>query len=114
MRLPCRCRRNCCNSIGDLIDWFPRIAGRNLIITMTNSNDLAITDMEAVHLRLSEIDSARCDGTQDTLLVFVTASDGTVGVGEVDSAPLVAKAVIEAEPSHLIPGPSDRGCASRG
>ena len=36
------------------------------------------------------------------MLIFVTASDGTVGVGEVDSAPLVAKAVVEAEPSHLI------------
>ena len=64
--------------------------------------DLTITAVEAVHLRLSEIDAERCDGTQDTLLVFVTASDGTVGVGEVDSSPLVAKAVIEAEPSHLI------------
>jgi L-alanine-DL-glutamate epimerase-like enolase superfamily enzyme len=64
--------------------------------------DLTITEVEAVHLRLPEIDAARCDGTQDTLLIFVTASDGTVGVGEVDSAPLVAKAVVDAEPSHLI------------
>ena len=58
--------------------------------------------MEAVPLRLDEVDAARCDGTQDTLLIFVTASDGTVGVGEVDSSPLVAKAVVDAEPSHLI------------
>lgn len=64
--------------------------------------DLTITDVEAVFCRLDEIDAQRCDGTQDTLLIFVTASDGTVGVGEVDSAPLVAKAVVEAEPSHLI------------
>ncbi|WP_202866158.1 mandelate racemase/muconate lactonizing enzyme family protein [Kribbella turkmenica] len=68
----------------------------------TTASDLTITDVEAVHLRLSSVDAARCDGTQDTLLVFVTASDGTVGVGEVDSAPLVAKAVVDAEPSHLI------------
>ena len=64
--------------------------------------ELTITDVEAVFCRLDEIDAERCDGTQDTLLIFVTASDGTVGVGEVDSAPLVAKAVVEAEPSHLI------------
>ena len=64
--------------------------------------DLTITDVQAVFCRLDEIDAERCDGTQDTLLIFVTASDGTVGVGEVDSAPLVAKAVVEAEPSHLI------------
>jgi L-rhamnonate dehydratase len=69
---------------------------------MTNPGDLTITEVEAVHLRLSAVDAERCDGTQDTLLVFVTASDGTVGVGEVDSSPLVAKAVVEAEPSHLI------------
>ncbi|HYI54537.1 MAG TPA: mandelate racemase/muconate lactonizing enzyme family protein [Microlunatus sp.] len=64
--------------------------------------DLTITDVQAVFCRLDQIDAERCDGTQDTLLIFVTASDGTVGVGEVDSAPLVAKAVVEAEPSHLI------------
>jgi L-alanine-DL-glutamate epimerase-like enolase superfamily enzyme len=66
------------------------------------TDDLTITEVEAVFCRLDEIDAERCDGTQDTLLIFVTASDGTVGVGEVDSAPLVAKAVVEAEPSHLI------------
>lgn len=64
--------------------------------------NLTITEVDAVHLRLPQVDADRCDGTQDTLLVFVRASDGTVGVGEVDSAPVVAQAVIEAEPSHLI------------
>ncbi|MEV0796246.1 mandelate racemase/muconate lactonizing enzyme family protein [Kribbella sp. NPDC050281] len=68
----------------------------------TTATNLTITDVEAVYLRLSAVDADRCDGTQDTLLIFVTASDGSVGVGEVDSAPLVAKAVVEAEPSHLI------------
>lgn len=69
---------------------------------MTDLSAVTITDVEAVHLRLPDVDAERCDGTQDTLLVFVTASDGTVGVGEVDSSPAVAKAVVEAEPSHLI------------
>ncbi len=69
---------------------------------MTDLSTVTVTEVEAVHLRLPAVDAERCDGTQDTLLVFVTASDGTVGVGEVDSSPLVAKAVVEAEPSHLI------------
>ena len=64
--------------------------------------DVTVTGVDAVPLRLPEVDAERCDGTQDTLLIFVTASDGTCGVGEVDSAPLVAKAVVDAEPSHLI------------
>lgn len=64
--------------------------------------DLSIVDVQAVFCRLDEVDAERCDGTQDTLLIFVTADDGTVGVGEVDSAPLVARAVVDAEPSHLI------------
>ncbi|GAA2109184.1 mandelate racemase/muconate lactonizing enzyme family protein [Microlunatus panaciterrae] len=63
---------------------------------------MKISNVEAVHLRLPEVDALRCDGTQDTLLIFVTADDGTVGVGEVDSSPEVAKAVVEAAPSHLI------------
>lgn len=64
--------------------------------------DLRITAVEVVHLRLPSVDAAQCDGTQDTALIFVRASDGTVGVGEVDSSPLVAKAVVDAQPSHLI------------
>lgn len=63
---------------------------------------MKISQVEAVHLRLPEVDAERCDGTQDTLLVFVTTDDGLVGVGEVDSSPEVAKAVIQARPSHLI------------
>lgn len=64
--------------------------------------DLRITAVDVVHLRLPSVDAAQCDGTQDTALIFVRASDGTVGVGEVDSSPLVAKAVVDAQPSHLI------------
>jgi L-rhamnonate dehydratase len=69
---------------------------------VSRTDDLTITAVDAVPLRLDAVDAERCDGTQDTLLIFVTASDGTVGVGEVDSAPQVAQAVVDAEPSHLI------------
>lgn len=62
---------------------------------------MKITDVEAIPLRLPQV-TAACDGTQDTLLVRVRTDAGLVGYGEVDSCPLVAKAVIEAPMSHQI------------
>lgn len=62
---------------------------------------MKITDVEAIWLQLPTIDE-RCDGTQDTLVVRVHTDAGIVGVGEVDSSPMVAKAIIEAPMSHGI------------
>jgi L-alanine-DL-glutamate epimerase-like enolase superfamily enzyme len=62
---------------------------------------MKITRVEALYLRLPEV-NARADGTQDTLIVRVHTDAGLIGVGEVDSSPLVAKAVIEAPLSHAI------------
>ncbi|MEK3806384.1 mandelate racemase/muconate lactonizing enzyme family protein [Bacillus sp. FSL H8-0547] len=63
---------------------------------------MKITDIEAIYLHLPEIDALRCDGTQDTLLVRIHTDEGLTGIGEVDSSPQVAKAIIEASASHLI------------
>lgn len=63
---------------------------------------MKITNVEAIYLKLPEIDSERCDGTQDTLLIKVSTDAGITGIGEVDSVPLVAKAIIEAPASHSI------------
>jgi L-alanine-DL-glutamate epimerase-like enolase superfamily enzyme len=62
---------------------------------------MRITDVEAIWLQLPTVDE-RCDGTQDTLVVRVHTDEGIVGVGEVDSSPMVAKAIIEAPMSHGI------------
>ncbi len=62
---------------------------------------MKIVDVEALVLSLPQI-RERTDGTQDMLLVRVTTDTGIVGYGEVDSAPIVAKAIIEAPPSHTI------------
>ncbi|NJO82114.1 MAG: mandelate racemase/muconate lactonizing enzyme family protein [Blastochloris sp.] len=62
---------------------------------------MKITDVEAIWLQLPDIDD-RCDGTQDTLVVRVHTDEGIVGIGEVDSSPMVAKAIIEAPMSHGI------------
>lgn len=62
---------------------------------------MKITDVEAIWLQLPTVDE-RCDGTQDTLIVRVFTDEGIVGVGEVDSSPMVARAIIEAPLSHGI------------
>jgi L-rhamnonate dehydratase len=62
---------------------------------------MRITDVEAIWLQLPETNE-RADGTQDTLVVRVHTDEGIVGVGEVDSSPAVAKAIIEAPLSHAI------------
>jgi L-alanine-DL-glutamate epimerase-like enolase superfamily enzyme len=62
---------------------------------------MKITRVEAVPLRLPEVNE-RCDGSQETLVVKVHTDGGLVGVGEVDSSALVARAIIEAPLSHKI------------
>jgi L-rhamnonate dehydratase len=62
---------------------------------------MKITKVEAIHLRLPNV-TTDCDGTQDNLVVLVHTDAGLVGIGEVDSSPTVAKAVIEAPMSHYI------------
>jgi L-alanine-DL-glutamate epimerase-like enolase superfamily enzyme len=60
-----------------------------------------ITDVEAIVLRRHDPVQDISDGTQDTLLVRIHTDAGLVGIGEVDSAPEVVKAAIEAPKSHL-------------
>src|SRR5437868_11772869 len=62
---------------------------------------MKITQIESIHLRLPVINE-RCDGSQDTLVVKVHTDAGITGVGEVDSSPSVAKAIIDAQISHKI------------
>ena len=62
---------------------------------------MKITRVEPIHLRLPEV-TERCDGSQETLIVKVHTDAGIIGIGEVDSSSLVAKAIIEAPLSHKI------------
>ena len=69
---------------------------------------MIITEVEALHLRQTgSINEGIADGSQDALIVRVHTDAGIVGLGEVDSHPLVAKAVIEAPASQRSPP----GCA---
>lgn len=63
---------------------------------------MKITEVEAIYLKVPDLDATRCDGTQDTLLIRIHTDEGITGVGEVDSAPLVAKAAVDAPASHSI------------
>jgi L-alanine-DL-glutamate epimerase-like enolase superfamily enzyme len=64
---------------------------------------MRITDVETILLRQRDaLDPTIADGSQDALLVRVHTDEGIVGIGEVDSVPLVAKAAIDAPPSHKI------------
>jgi L-rhamnonate dehydratase len=60
-----------------------------------------ITDVEALYLRLPEI-QARTDSSQDALIVRITTDAGITGWGEVDGCPAVTKAIIEAPVSHTL------------
>ena len=63
---------------------------------------MRITEVEALVLRQPALDESIADGSQDDLVIRVHTDAGIVGVGEVDSAPEVARAVIEAPASHAI------------
>jgi L-rhamnonate dehydratase len=60
---------------------------------------MKITDVKAIVLRLPEISTA-ADGTQDDLIIVVETDAGITGYGEVDTSPLVGKAVVDAYMSH--------------
>ena len=62
---------------------------------------MIITEVEAILLRQPRaLDTSIADGSQDALIVRVSTDEGIVGIGEVDSTPTVAKAIIEAPASH--------------
>jgi L-alanine-DL-glutamate epimerase-like enolase superfamily enzyme len=56
---------------------------------------MKITDVEAIHLRLPEVEEI-ADGTQEVLVVRIRTDAGLVGVGEVTSQSYVCKAIFEA------------------
>lgn len=60
---------------------------------------MKITDVKAIILKLPEISSV-ADGTQDDLIIMVETDDGITGYGEVDTSPVVGKAIVEAYMSH--------------
>ena len=63
---------------------------------------LKITDVEPIVLRLAQVDVTRADGTQDAFLVRIHTDEGIVGVGEADTAPLLARTIVDMPSSHSL------------
>jgi len=64
---------------------------------------MKITRVEAIEVRLPEAEvEDKASAAQDALIVKIHTDEGILGIGEVDSSPRVAKAVIEAPMSHSI------------
>jgi L-alanine-DL-glutamate epimerase-like enolase superfamily enzyme len=63
---------------------------------------LKITDVEAIVLRQPTVDETIADGSQDDLVIVVRTDEGVTGIGEVDSQPDIARAVVEAPTSHAV------------
>jgi L-rhamnonate dehydratase len=61
---------------------------------------MKIVDVEALILRMPQVDETRTDSSQDALIIKISTDAGIVGWGEVDGCPTVAKAIIDAPPSH--------------
>lgn len=62
---------------------------------------MKITDVEAIYVRLPEI-KAQADSGQDAIIVKVSTDAGIVGIGEIDSAPLAVKGILEGPYSHTV------------
>jgi len=62
---------------------------------------LKITAVEAIYLRLPEV-KEQCDSGQDAVVVRIDTDAGISGIGEVDSAPLAVKGMIEGPYCHFI------------
>ena len=60
---------------------------------------MKIINVKAIVLKLPEISSA-ADGTQDDLIIIVETDEVITGYGEVDTAPYVGKAIVDAYMSH--------------
>ena len=63
---------------------------------------MRITDVEPIVLRLDQVDATRADGTQDAFLVRIHTDEGIDGVGEADTAPLLARTIVEMPSSHAV------------
>jgi L-alanine-DL-glutamate epimerase-like enolase superfamily enzyme len=62
---------------------------------------MKITNVEALYLRQPEV-KHQCDSGQDVVVVRISTDAGISGIGEVDSAPLAVKGMIEGGFSHTI------------
>lgn len=64
---------------------------------------MKITDIEAICLRVPSLEES-CEWGEDAFIVKVYTDEGIIGIGESDTSPLVAKAMLDAPESNLYCG----------
>jgi L-alanine-DL-glutamate epimerase-like enolase superfamily enzyme len=62
---------------------------------------MKITKVEAIPLRIPDLDSTRADGIQDDVIVRIHTDAGVTGLGEADASPEVVKALVDAPESWI-------------
>ena len=55
---------------------------------------MKITKVEALYLRQPEVKD-QCDSGQDAVIIRIETDAGITGLGEVDSAPLAIRGIVE-------------------
>ena len=60
---------------------------------------MKITKVEAIPLRIPDLDATRADGIQDDVIVRIHTDAGLTGVGEADASPEVVTALLKARAS---------------
>ena len=63
---------------------------------------MKITDVECFVLLVPDYDVAACSSAQDNLVVKIHTDSGHFGIGETDTNPWVARAMIEARGTHIM------------
>ena len=63
---------------------------------------MKIVDVECLVLLVPDFRADACSSAQDNLVVKIRTDDGLVGIGETDTNPWVAKAMIEAPGTHIM------------
>lgn len=63
---------------------------------------MKISSIECFVLGIPECNPNACDSAQDTIVIQIHTDEGLTGIGEVDTNPYVAKALIEAPGSHIM------------
>ena len=63
---------------------------------------MKITKVECFVLLVPDFRADACSSAQDNLVVKIHTDDGHVGIGETDTNPWVARAMIEAPGTHIM------------
>jgi L-alanine-DL-glutamate epimerase-like enolase superfamily enzyme len=61
---------------------------------------MKIVDVEPIVVQLPSVNTGRADSTQDAFFVRIHTDEGIIGLGEADTAPQLAKTMVEMSASH--------------